>query len=223
MTVYKSYEAAKISNPGFDVLTKSGKFVSENELEPSPHTYEYRGIAKCNPADHCMTVEKFLAGGYKFTIGDLFLSKLGSVVRVTDRSGSNINIVQSGDSSRYVLRAAALEEEKPRTNIKYERCDFVERWEYFKLMSEEGDLYVNCTDLSYEGFGGDNINLANALHDGSCIYRRIETEITERDEFIEFVESKCSELSVDGEWSFACIAAELFDSGRVKFVSEGDK
>lgn len=55
------------------------------------------------------------------------------------------------------------------------------------------------------------------------VYRKVETKIEVRDEFIEFVESKCAELSVDGEWSFACIAAELFDSGRVKFVNEGDK
>ena len=61
-------------------------------------------------------------------------------------------------------------------------------------MHEEGDLYVNCVDLSFEGFFGDNINLANALHDESCIYRRI--EVTERELFIDHMRGRYPEVCV---------------------------
>jgi len=80
-------------------------------------------------------------------------------------------------------------------------------------MQEEGDLYVNCVDLSFEGFYGDNINLANALHDESCIYRRI--EVTERELFIEtYAWAVQDDIS-----NIEDIAGMLFDSGKFKLVN----
>ena len=77
---------------------------------------------------------------------------------------------------------------------RYEKVEFDDKWKYFKLMHEEGDLYVNCVDLSFEGFFGDNINLANALHDESCIYRRI--EVTERELFIDHMRGRYPEVCI---------------------------
>ena len=96
---------------------------------------------------------------------------------------------------------------------RYEKVEFDDKWKYFKLMHEEGDLYVNCVDLSFEGFFGDNINLANALHDESCIYRRI--EVTERELFIDAYASAFNThmLLVED------VAGTLFDSGKFKLVN----
>ena len=118
--------------------------------------------------------------------------------------------------AKFVISERAWMIKKPRTKAEYERVDLVEHWEYFKLMSDEGDLYVNCTDLSYEGMLGDNINLANALHDGSCIYRKVEIEIDERQEFIDTYNELRREFKlqhkVENFHNF------LFDSGKFKLV-----
>ena len=46
----------------------------------------------------------------------------------------------------------------------------------------------------------------------------VETEITERDEFIEKVEAIAEDITSDSEWSFACIATAMFDSGEFKLT-----
>lgn len=78
------------------------------------------------------------------------------------------------------IPAEAPEETK---TYRYEKVELEEDWEYFKLMSEDGDLYVNCVDSTFEGCYGDNVNLANAIHDKVDLHRRI--EVTERELFIE--------------------------------------
>lgn len=75
------------------------------------------------------------------------------------------------------------EEKETEPAYRYEKVTFEHAWEYFKLMSEDGDLYVNYVDSTFEGCYGDIINLANAIHDGVDLYRRI--EVTEREFFIE--------------------------------------
>lgn len=109
---------------------------------------------------------------------------------------------------------AAAQEKPKRTKVEYVECDNLQgSLDKFESMSGF-EFYPD------ENGVGDRINSVRYLalaYGNNSLYRRIETEITERNEFIEFVESKCSELMVDGEWSLACIAADLFDSGKIKF------
>ena len=117
---------------------------------------------------------------YKNVAAYIYCYSNGMISFNEERDGLNSSANHGVEVNLSELKS---EQEKPkRVKVSYERVDFVEHWEYFKLMSKEGDLYVNCTDLSYEGLYGDNINLANALHDGSCIYRKVETEMDWRDE-----------------------------------------
>lgn len=96
---------------------------------------------------------------------------------------------------------------------RYEKVEFEEDWEYFKLMSEEGYLYVNCVDSTFEGCYGDNINLANAIHDGVDLYRR--SEVTERELFIsEFNKTTDEYFAFDASH----VAGKLFDAGY-RFVN----
>ena len=138
MTTYNTYQEAKIANPDcdiaeitekailefgekhvFEALVKSSDWESGyafvDNFNESPRIKD--GYWKlCYPADHCMTVEKFLADGHKFVEGDLILDE-GVTWTVSDKVNSDTYIytVKSSnkpdidDSQRYILRAAALE------------------------------------------------------------------------------------------------------------------
>ena len=54
----------------------------------------------------------------------------------------------------------------------------------------------------------------------SDLYRKVETPITTRDLFIEEVEQQLKDIDFDGDWSLACVAAELFDSGKFKLLEQ---
>ncbi|AUR88470.1 hypothetical protein NVP1113A_69 [Vibrio phage 1.113.A._10N.286.51.E7] len=214
MTTYNSYEEAKIANPGFYVLTKSGKFVSENELEPSPHTYEYRGIAKCNPSDHCVTVEKFLADGHEFVEGDLVL---GCGDRVIEVSGSIYlwNYSEDADARNFILRAAALEEKKPRTKVEYVRCEYGDKASNI-VMDFENDtpLYKMVNDEYWTIDELDDL-FGIILDGGEHIYRRIETTMTEREAFVEALQGIWFVDGFDSAKQFD----EIVDSGLFKLVN----
>ncbi|CAH9013994.1 putative lipocalin family protein [Vibrio phage 455E52-1] len=101
MKTYNSYEEAKIANPESEIYKLASGYIA---------TKEPQGISvhKCNPADHCMTVEEFLADGHKFVEGDVYLNSDGrgiSVVNIPEYNNKRSTI----DCSLYILRAAALE------------------------------------------------------------------------------------------------------------------
>lgn len=246
MTTYNTYQEAKIANPDCDIaevtekaiLEFGEKHVFEALVKSSEWEDGYAFVKNCyksprikdgywklcSPADYCMTVEKFLVDECKFNGGDSYLDWKGRV-RVIGSTGftkdacNDIRNIANADQA-FILRAAALEEKKPRTKVEYVKCEFVTKWEHVKLMEDTGEsLFFLPNDEFIEVMTPESA--IKKLRKGHELYRRIETEITERDEFIEFVESKCSELNVDGEWSFSCIAAELFDSGRVKLLESG--
>jgi hypothetical protein len=103
-----------MNNVDSEVFTKDGVFLSESALLKSPYNYEYGGFYKCNPADHCMTVEKFLADGHRFVDGDIYMCKFGDVNVAGDKfSPAELNKPDYQDALRYILRAAALEEKEP--------------------------------------------------------------------------------------------------------------
>ncbi|WAP91218.1 hypothetical protein [Vibrio phage vB_VviC_ZQ26] len=110
MTTYNTYQEAKIANPECEIyqLERNGLFAhcGHHKAELVRFIeFDSAGI-KCNPADYCMTVERFLADGNKLEFTDIIACSNGSVVSVA-------NWIMDGVSKYYILRAAALEEEEP--------------------------------------------------------------------------------------------------------------
>ena len=175
-----------------------GKFQAIND---APTSHFASGWTKCDPSKYCMTVEKFLADGYKFVEGDLILDE-SSVYLVSDcqtqkywdgtvYETESANKPNSDDDSRYILRAAAL---KPRDNdyamsvmekkvkVEYEQLGFHKCHEaMFKHEMEEKLYRTSC-----DGFVIASMNdIADNWQSG--LYRRIETEIEWYEDLVEFI------------------------------------
>ncbi|AUR92552.1 hypothetical protein NVP1173O_76 [Vibrio phage 1.173.O._10N.261.55.A11] len=125
MTTYNTYQEAKIENPNKEIIRfdKQDEFkaVSDDELSAYLTTW-----TKCDPADHCMTVERFLADGHKFVKGDAVLY-VGDVCLI--ESGFDLgayNDPYDGDSKIFILRAAALENIPTETPEEKEVLDGIE-------------------------------------------------------------------------------------------------
>lgn len=103
MTTYNSYEAAKIANPESEICKLASGYIATNEPQGV-------SVHKCNPADYCMTVEKFLADGHKFVEGDIVIDDGEVAVIDCEFECTVYNDPDEGDSFIYILRAAALEE-----------------------------------------------------------------------------------------------------------------
>ena len=101
MNTYPTYQAAKIANPDQEIKTDNlGNF------------FVSVGHTTCNPADYCMTNNKFLVEGNKIVAGDIVLDE--SKV-VTVKNGEDIhtyNSIVSGEDATFILKAKALEEIK---------------------------------------------------------------------------------------------------------------
>lgn len=91
--------------------------------------------------------------------------------------------------------------------------------EVFYSKDGKGEFKFDASRLLFVNHSGADVDISHLTE--HCFYRRIETPIDERQEFIDFVEKLGSDLSAD-EWSFACLAAEMFDSGRVKLLEQGE-
>lgn len=112
MATYYTYQEAKIANPEFDIYStmisnggRSEVFGAIGFIEKITSNFN-----ECNPADYCMTVERFLSDGHRLVDGDVYLNLDGEVVEfifVCDKSQSNRKI--KGNDARFILRAAALE------------------------------------------------------------------------------------------------------------------
>ncbi len=225
MTTYNTYQEAKIANPESEIYVLSrktalmvGKFQAIND---APTSHFASGWTKCDPSKYCMTVEKFESDGHKLVSGDLYLNLDGIVI--TYKSGIHNSADETGrNKNRHILRAAALETKEPkRTKVEYVK---VTDTGFFELKDEfQGrEIFFNQSVTSKPDYvtAMDIIELSHHYMQGN-LFRRIETPIDDRQEFIEFVEKLGSDLSAD-EWSFACLAAEMFDSGRVKLLEQGE-
>ncbi len=219
--MYKTYQEAKIDCPKacicrdkasgmfFATPSKGGTILSD--------TSEF-----AEAKDYCITVEEFLNAGHKFEICDAVLDYDDVINIDTDYLIIIYNDLDTQhDKNRYILRAAALEEsnhtpsihadsefyKKPRTKVEYVKVEFEpnEIWKAFKEHQEVGYLYVNTSD-GFECLFDGVFNLAMAISQGDQLYRRIETEIDERQEFIE----ECQKY---GSWE------EMYDSGKFKLVN----
>lgn len=184
MTTYNTYQEAKIANPESNIYIHTGEFWCEKSIRPSSWTYESRGFKLCNPTDHCMTVERFLADGYRFVDGDLVL---GCGDRVMEVCGliHLWNSPEDADARNLILRAAALEDKKPRTKVEYVKCEFSREWEAVKYYNEEGELFVIDCNGNYS-----NVNdISGAWYEVVCknlgsLYRAVHIDIDWRDDAI---------------------------------------
>lgn len=243
MTTYSTYQEAKIANPELEVYRADfgGVFISNDDLGSFARFTDFNppvDVAKCNPADYCMTVEGFLGDGHKFVDGDAYLDGFNNIQVVGELiSHEPASCPGSGDEFRYVLRAAALEqkEEKPTLKISEEYIGAMRgaimqekpkrtKVEWEKVEFEKvSDVALACE--SGEGFYCENSNGEKSLlgmygaismhRHSDSLYRRIETEITERDEFIE---AACSAVVCTPESMMGELIGDLYDSGRIKLV-----
>lgn len=102
MTTYNTYQEAKIANSGSAIFTNGQIFAIARSAKPLSL------MKRCHPKDYCMTLEKFLADGYKLVTGDEWLDADGDVVRVKYIVNNKPNEL---DNERYILKAKALEDE----------------------------------------------------------------------------------------------------------------
>jgi hypothetical protein len=212
MTTYNSYEAAKIANPDCEIHKHcvNDEFATREESSKRPRDFL---LAVCNPADYCMTVEKFLADGNNFVEGDVVLS--GTRVKTISKNAINtMNMPSHCDKYTFILRAAALEEKKPRTKVEYAKCEFSHAWEAVKEHEENKNIFHSIDrDGVIEEFaicGYDMHVIGECARDGE-LYRRIETPMTEQDCFIQ--DCRKSTMVQDD-----VVAMSLFEAG-CRFVN----
>lgn len=129
MTTYNTYQEAKIANPDSEIVRWNSsdeyKAVSKRDLSGYLTTWTY-----CNPADHCMTVEKFLKDEHKFVDGDIYfcIGELEpSIVGVDGFKCEYANTPTGDDATSYILRAKALEEPKKVEWKNGDECIFTDR------------------------------------------------------------------------------------------------
>ncbi|CAM0032284.1 hypothetical protein VPHK122_0087 [Vibrio phage K122] len=127
MTTYNTYQEAKIANPECDIYATKismggrvevfGVYVIIGNITSNYHI--------CDPSKYCMTVERFLADGYRFVKGDIYLNSNGrtlGVVNIPDYNNERSTI----DCDLYILRAAALENIPTETPEEKEVLDGIE-------------------------------------------------------------------------------------------------
>lgn len=232
---YDSYEAAKIANPDKEILKarndwsgiKSyiGKFIASNPGEDGGVPFIGKNaFEECNPADYCMTVEKFLADNERLPIGSMILHTDNSF-NLIDSDG--MGDICSTDLESFVLKSPESHKVKPRDNDyamsvmeKKVKTEYV-KVEFIKL--SDAAIAVDAGDIQFNKFGDQPIDSkALALHycnNGTLsFYRRIEKEIDERQEFIDAmfeVTGKSNSPTTTGYFG------DLYDSGKFKLV-EGE-
>ena len=135
MTTYNTYEEAKIANKDKDIYYLDGLFGTKLELIDCGVT---GFIYKCNPAEHCISLEDFFNAGHKLVNGDKYLSIDGSVIKVGhDTSPEYVNDrVDDIDKKCFVLSAKALEEKVQHVDWKNgDECVYQGHIYYFQCIA----------------------------------------------------------------------------------------
>ncbi|AUR98912.1 hypothetical protein NVP1256O_73 [Vibrio phage 1.256.O._10N.286.45.F8] len=107
---------------------------------------------------------------------------------------------------------------KPRTKTEFVKCEFSREWEAVRYYNEDGELFVVDCNGNYT-----NVNdISGAWYEVVCknyhnIYRKVETEIDERQEFIDAYMNKAKSVPACSDADFAGI---LYDSGKFKLVEK---
>ncbi|WWO62282.1 coil containing protein [Vibrio phage vB_VcM_SY] len=113
-----------------------------------------------------------------------------------------------------------IERQKPRTKTEFVKvgCEWAV-WEYLKAFSELSDdvqWLIKVSDDQYTPIH-DWFNIAETLRKHNLIYRKVETEIDERQEFIDAYRSEARKLPFVSVEEFA---GSIYDSGKFKLVEK---
>jgi hypothetical protein len=216
MKTFNTYQEAKIANPDSEIFVckrKSAAYFEMFKAIKKPETSHFiNGWKICNPADYCMTLADFLDSGHLLVDGDVVLSNNDAFKNIgKEGSAISFNKRDGNDNIRYVLRAAALEQKPKRTKVEF--VQVTESIFNLKDKFERGELYEAETN-DYAVVVSES-QLANAFCSEN-LYRRIETEITERDEFIEQYAALCADFIK--QKSVVDFGEYLADSGKFKLA-----
>ncbi len=225
MTTYNTYQEAKIAMPNacICVFKNEGKdtFFGTPTREG---TTLHNGSKFAEPQDYCMTVERFLADGYKFIEGDLYLEAYGKIREVYSTDSYIMDLKAAGDYSRYILRAAALEtKEQKRTKVEYiQEGSFKEvlkcaiDGEVFYSKDGNGEFKFDASRLLFINHNGADVDISHLTE--HCFYRRIETPIEWWEDAAEFM-SELAELSITEDGDLQVLMLE----GQIGFGMSRDK
>lgn len=213
MNTYNTYQEAKIANPDCDIYYYDGKFYAYSKDTAVMLLSET--LSPCKPADHCMTVEEFLADGNKLIGGDLIMQVNGKVAHVDE--DPDWNIKDDLDVDRHILRAAALNKTK-RTKVEYVKVEFDQLYLAAKAVFDGEALFIGYVDNKGEPTGeySSKVNQDGAACNYKHLYRRIETPMTEREAFVEACMDEAKKLPCSSD---NVLAGRLFDSGKFKLVN----
>jgi hypothetical protein len=122
MTIYKTYQEAKIANPDSEIfVSMCGEFATSDHVGYVSMCGTGEGWNPCDHADYCMSVYDFLKSGNLFVDGDVYLSKNGDgVIEVGCTYSCDaifVNNIVESDKNLFVLRAKALEESQGYTAV----------------------------------------------------------------------------------------------------------
>ena len=171
MKKYNSYAEAKIDNQDCEIY----KFMPRDVTEDYSYVASKRDMHgkllctgstfRCNPADHCMTMEQFFDAGHKLVDGDVYLGSCDNVCVVgLDIVASGANTRHRNDNKRYILRAKSLEtKSKPEwangDELEYGNNSSFEHVFYGRYVTydEFSGVHVILNDDGYWAINGDCI------------------------------------------------------------------
>ena len=221
MKEYNSYPEAKIANPQSNIYVSiSGVFADSDHVSFIALSGVKEGWNKCNPAEYCMTVEQFEDSGKRLVDGDLYINLDGHVITYNEGYGLGVDRDPSRNGGRFILRAAALEEKEKPKRVKFEYqllCNTSFNVWGLKALLDNGDLFYLINDEYVVVPSGSDIFAIEHFLSGN-IYRRVEAEISERDEFVSVMNKLQEEYILDDNYDTEEFGEFLFDSGKLKLV-----
>jgi hypothetical protein len=131
--------------------------------------------------------------------------------------GDSVTIDGSLNVDDLRIIVSELEKQKPRTKTEFVKCEFEQVYLAAKAVFDGEELFVGFVDHSGEPTGeySEVVDQQRAARNYQHLYRKVETEIDERQEFIDTYKNLASvgmPLAI-GDW-----AGILFDSGKFKLV-----
>ncbi len=137
----------------------------------------------------------------------------------TNKSNLNISEYEIEEGRLVVERlkkdCKTLNDTAPRTKTEFVKCEFSHAWEAVKEHEESKNIFHCNEGGEYAICGYDMHIIGECISDGE-LYRKVETEIDERQEFID---TACETLDDDeGHAHYSKYFGQLFDSGKFKLV-----
>ncbi|CAM0015044.1 hypothetical protein VPHK375_0089 [Vibrio phage K375] len=151
------------------------------------------------------------ATGYRLSDGFYVEWFSGSKSEGWSLISSSHHDIRSVDTSKPVI-----EIEKPRTKTEFVKCEFNHAWEAVKAFEDGEELYTKRSHKDFVLI--DNApDVLRFLYD---LHRKVEIEIDERQEFIDFTSKYIKNLNPETLKSFEYIARAMYDSGKFKLVEK---